>query len=230
MHRLTKATAKIEKEIWKPVKDFEVYEVSSKGNVRRSYGYSFLAPNGKHRAYAYTSNGRVGLGTFDTDAEALNARNEYAENHEGVVCYKEIKPDITRGYKFVQLKSNHKRRVVYVHRLVAETFLDNPNGYEVINHIDYDRLNNSVGNLEWCTPSMNIQHSLCHMHEPKKSDSRLKGEKYISRSGKYYKVYIRLYGLKKGNTFKRLEDAISYRDKLYAELIEYGKKQKKQSV
>lgn len=218
-------------EVWKTIYGFEVYEVSNKGNIRRSYGYSFLAPNGRYRAYAYTSSGRIGLGTFDTQAEALRARNDYAKKNKDVIEYKTINPSITRGYKFVQLKCNKKKRIVYVHRLVAETFIDNPNNYSIINHIDYDRFNNSVDNLEWCTQKHNVQHSICNMHNPKNKDSRRKGEKYISINSKgYYKVCVRLYGKRKYSMFKRIEDAIDYRDKSVMELMEYGKAQKNKSV
>ena len=42
-----------------------------------------------------------------------------------------------------------------VHRLVAETFLENPNGFFEINHIDENKHNNQLCNLEWCTSSYN---------------------------------------------------------------------------
>ena len=47
-----------------------------------------------------------------------------------------------------------------VHRLVAETWIPNPNGYEQVNHIDGNKDNNSVENLEWVTPSQNMYHSM----------------------------------------------------------------------
>lgn len=46
-----------------------------------------------------------------------------------------------------------------VHRLVAEAFCDNPNGYDTINHIDHDTLNNRVDNLEWCNQQYNNEYS-----------------------------------------------------------------------
>lgn len=46
-----------------------------------------------------------------------------------------------------------------IHRLVAENFIDNPNNYKIINHIDNNPSNNRVENLEWCTQSHNIKYA-----------------------------------------------------------------------
>lgn len=47
----------------------------------------------------------------------------------------------------------------YVHRLVAFAFLENPFGYNEVNHKDFNRKNNNKENLEWCSRIMNVQHS-----------------------------------------------------------------------
>jgi hypothetical protein len=46
-----------------------------------------------------------------------------------------------------------------VHRLVAEAFLPNPGALPCVNHIDCNRSNNDVGNLEWCTQQQNLEHA-----------------------------------------------------------------------
>lgn len=51
-------------------------------------------------------------------------------------------------------KSYHQR----VHVILANLFIPNPNGYKYINHIDSNKLNNDLCNLEWCTNSYNVYH------------------------------------------------------------------------
>jgi hypothetical protein len=67
--------------------------------------------------------------------------------------------DNTQGYKQISLFKNHKKRNYRVHRLVAETFIPNPNNYNVVNHIDGNKLNNNVSNLEWATYKQNTNHA-----------------------------------------------------------------------
>lgn len=59
------------------------------------------------------------------------------------------------GYLKVGLNKNGKKKIFFVHRLVAETFIPNPNNLPFINHIDENKKNNSVDNLEWCTREYN---------------------------------------------------------------------------
>ena len=53
-----------------------------------------------------------------------------------------------------------------VHRLVADAFLPVVVGKDVINHIDGNKMNNSVMNLEWCTQSENVQHAINNRFTP----------------------------------------------------------------
>ena len=64
-----------------------------------------------------------------------------------------------KGYLTVGLCRDNRIKRVYVHKLVAIAFVDNPNNLTEINHIDENPLNNRVDNLEWCTQSENEQHS-----------------------------------------------------------------------
>ena len=65
-----------------------------------------------------------------------------------------------RGYKAVSLCKNGKRKVKEVHRIVAETFIENNIcGYSEVNHIDGNKLNNKTENLEWVTKGENLKHA-----------------------------------------------------------------------
>jgi hypothetical protein len=66
----------------------------------------------------------------------------------------------SNGYLLVHLYNNGIRsKHLLIHRLVAEAFLPNPNNYPQVNHKDYDRTNNRVENLEWCSPIQNLEYS-----------------------------------------------------------------------
>ena len=64
-----------------------------------------------------------------------------------------------RGYYAAMFHMNNKAICVKVHRLVAETFIPNPEHLPEINHKDGNKLNNNADNLEWCTRSQNMLHS-----------------------------------------------------------------------
>ena len=61
------------------------------------------------------------------------------------------------GYERVTLCRGGVTKRVFVHRLVAEHYLENPNNYRCVNHKDGNRRNNKASNLEWCTASYNVQ-------------------------------------------------------------------------
>ncbi len=63
------------------------------------------------------------------------------------------------GYLVVHLSVGGSPKKEKVHRLVASVYVPNPNGYDTINHIDGDKLNNDASNLEWCTPELNSSHA-----------------------------------------------------------------------
>lgn len=74
--------------------------------------------------------------------------------------WKELKPQIdTDGYSQVRICSNGLKRLTFVHRLVAETFLKRPFGKSEVNHINGDKTNNNIRNLEWCNRSENMLHA-----------------------------------------------------------------------
>lgn len=78
-----------------------------------------------------------------------------------------IKPRKNKnGYMQLSLWKDNKRKMVYVHKIVATEFVDNPMNLGYINHIDGDTTNNIATNLEWCTSSDNLQHSYDKLDRP----------------------------------------------------------------
>jgi hypothetical protein len=63
----------------------------------------------------------------------------------------------SNGYLHINIGTN--KVIKTIHRLVATTFLDNPDNKRTVNHKDGNKQNNSVNNLEWCTQSENMSHA-----------------------------------------------------------------------
>lgn len=63
--------------------------------------------------------------------------------------------DNGKGYKKVILYKNYSQKTKYLHRLVAEAYIQNIEGYSSVNHIDENKSNNNVTNLEWCDAKYN---------------------------------------------------------------------------
>ena len=112
-----------------------------------------------------------------------------------------------KGYFRVGLYKNGKQYYRFVHRLLGEAFIPNPDNKPCIDHIDRNRQNNSLDNLRWATLSENGQNRTISenntsgyeniTHEPKKDLWRFRRE---------------LNGVKVSKRFKKIEDAIAFRD------------------
>ena len=126
-----------------------------------------------------------------------------------------MKPwDNGNGYKVVSLVKKHKRKNHYVHRLVAEHFIENIYNKRQVNHKDFDRNNNKIDNLEWATAKENTSWSRPNYAKHHKCKTNT-GLRYIifREERNLYRVIIN----KKEKTFKNLEKAKEYRDKIIAE-------------
>tara|TARA_B110000503_G_scaffold108459_1_gene162207 strand:- start:1490 stop:1990 length:501 start_codon:yes stop_codon:yes gene_type:complete len=81
-------------------------------------------------------------------------------HHTWLIDYNRVPKEIsqcngTKGYQLVPVAGGTRK----VHRLVAETYLPNPHNYATVNHIDEDKKNNNVNNLEWMSNADNISYS-----------------------------------------------------------------------
>ena len=94
-----------------------------------------------------------------------NVRSCLDKKHNVTNNWKILSPRIDRnGYLFVNLyDKNHNMKSIKIHRLVALSFIPNPNKYLQVNHIDEYKLNNNVNNLEWCTAKYNINYGSGHL-------------------------------------------------------------------
>ena len=70
-----------------------------------------------------------------------------------------LKPSINnKGYLRFVVYINKKQKCFYIHRVVANNFIENKNNYNEINHINENKLDNRVQNLEWCTTKYNCNY------------------------------------------------------------------------
>lgn len=109
-----------------------------------------------------------------------------------------LKPtDNGHGYLIVGLKKETKRKNHYIHRLVAEAFVENPKKNKYVNHLDYDKANNKADNLEWCSQKENVLYSKHRMEHQKNAKLPKSGYKYIKKSkvkeGCMYEVSIKTH-------------------------------------
>ena len=168
-------------EIWKDIAGFEGwYQVSNFGNVR-----SVDRIIEQWSMYGHTIMRRI-KGKLITPTDNGN------------------------GYLIVSLRMKRYRENHYVHRLVAEAFIPNPNGKPAINHLDYNRSNNNAENLEWTTPVENMRYSAQRMRKIKTNPKPTStGEKYITiRKGKF-RLNIQHGDVRVDRTFATLDEAVA---------------------
>ena len=97
---------------------------------------------------------------------------------------------VAGGYYQICITPNNKQIRKYLHRLIAEAWISNPDNKPFINHKDGNKSNNSISNLEWCTRSENVKHAfatglMCNKGE-KSPVSKLKEEDVLSIRIRYY--------------------------------------------
>ncbi len=68
--------------------------------------------------------------------------------------------DTQNGYPYLMLNKNGRGSKAYIHRLIAEAFIPNPNHYECVDHINGVRTDSYLGNLRWCSRLQNVRFAI----------------------------------------------------------------------
>lgn len=111
-----------------------------------------------------------------------------------------LKP--TKGeYLKVGLSKNGIQTTKYIHRLVAETFISNPNNLKQINHKDENKYNNKVDNLEWCTQQYNMNYG-CRNEKVSKNQSKYKIIQ-MDKNNNIIKIWDNIWELTHNTNFKK---------------------------
>lgn len=125
----------------------------------------------------------IGYGDYNDYYQVSNlgrvrSLDKYVSNNNGVRFIKGriLKVGHCGKYLSVQLSNNQKIKNVLIHRLVAQTFISNPNNLPCINHKDCNPENNNISNLEWCTYSYNNSYN---NRIQKATQTRFKNNNYI---------------------------------------------------
>jgi len=89
-----------------------------------------------------------------------------------------LKPYNNHGYLHVSLHKNNKRKNLKIHRLIALHFIENPNNYDCVDHINQNKTDNRIENLRWITKSGN-------MRNKKNTGMYLKGVTFHKKLNKF---------------------------------------------
>lgn len=154
--------------MWKDIKGYEQnYQVSCDGKIRS-----------RERVY--------------------NINDNKNRSYQKIVKQKILKPHKgTHGYLTVDLSLNNKVKRLYIHRLVADAFLNKTKEQTQVNHKDLNKTNNSVDNLEWVTASENNHHMIKH-------NPQIRGENHKWSKLRESEVVELRKLRKKGMSFRKL--------------------------
>lgn len=125
------------------------------------------------------------------------------------------------GYLVVSLVKDKKHYIKTIHRLVAQAFIDNPNNLSDVDHIDNDKLNNNVDNLQWLSHKDNM----LKMRKEYKGEpyQKLKRTRYLKKINNPKTKKIRCY-IFNNKIFLNFDDVTNYMDKSQKQVRYYFEK------
>jgi len=128
--------------------------------------------------------------------ENIDFGDKYIINKNGnIICTNTFKSLTHKAYKndkyrrIILYDMLGQKHLLYLHRIVAYTYLPNPNHLPLINHKDENPANNNVDNLEWCTPSYNSTYNDAHIKRGIKISETMRKNGGPWNKGKHYKQH-----------------------------------------
>lgn len=124
--------------------------------------------------------------------------NDNGRQYNKPLKAKQMKQSVhTKGYKTVALTKDGKTKTMFVHRIVAEAFIENKDGLPMVNHKDEDKTNNFVENLEWCTNEYNLKYGTARKRQAKSIKGKKHTEEHNAKISASLKRYYCSYGERK---------------------------------
>lgn len=123
----------------------------------------------------------------------------------------------------------YKQSQKLVHRLIAEAFIPNPQNYPVVNHIDGNKQNNSISNLEWCTQEHNMEEAKrLNLFKPGKNLPGKRKVNQYEKNGNFIREWESLISVQRALNYKTGAISLCCRGKLktaYGYIWEYVKEE-----
>lgn len=145
------------------LKYYNTIKEASLDTINKIDGYkniSSCALGKTNTAYSYKweYNNEVNINDDEWKLYLAIRKNKYYVSNNGKVRNNKriLKPTINDGYCSININNES----TYVHILVAKLFIDNPDNYNIVNHKNGNRQNNTIDNLEWTTQSGNVIHAI----------------------------------------------------------------------
>ena len=139
----------------------------------------------------------------DTKYWITNTGDVFSEEYKNSKCGGFLNPAPNKdGYLTTTLTIKNKAKSNAVHRLVGELFIKNPENYKYLNHINGNKSDNSINNLEWVSAKQNTQHAL--------TNKLIKRKGHIRQISNKFWAYICINNYKYQKGFNSINDAKQY--------------------